>query len=99
MAVSNATLLAKISALEARVTALSAKVKADETTLHPLLTSGNVAFLAGLSLMTTPLSYPLPDDPFSGSIWQTNERDYVNAPNDQLNSIVQKMQRNGLMSP
>jgi len=99
MAVSNATLLAKISALEARVTALAAKVKTDEATLHPLLISGNVAFLAGLSQMTTPLSYPLTDDTFSGPNWATGERDLVNGPVDQLNSVILKLQRNGLMAP
>ena len=46
MAVSEATLLAKISALEKRVNDLAAKVKADEAILAPLYApSANVAFL------------------------------------------------------
>jgi len=70
MSVSNATLLAKISALEARVTALAAKVKSDETsngtkfsgydskftTLNPLVVGGSSqnTFLANINSMTTP---------------------------------------------
>jgi hypothetical protein len=51
MAVSEATLLAKISALEARVTALAAKVKTDETNLSAVLgmSSGQLSALATLS--------------------------------------------------
>jgi hypothetical protein len=106
MAVSNATLLAKIDALEKRVTALAAKVKADETasaakfsTLNPLLTSGNLNFLANLGKMGF-LAH-LTDDPFSGAgpNWQTGERDYVNSTIDKWNSFQTEMVNQGFMFP
>ena len=108
MSVSNATLLAKISALEARVTALAAKVKADETSsstkftaLNPLIVAGSSqsTFLANINVMTTPGTYPLATDGSSGSTWATNERDFVNAPINFDNLLTQKLQRAGLMTP
>jgi len=108
MAVSNATLLAKISALEARVTALAAKVKADETSyntkftaLNPLIVAGSSqnTFLANINVMTTPGTYPLGTDGSSGSYWASGERDFVNGSSNMDNLIVQKLQRAGLMTP
>jgi hypothetical protein len=102
MAVSNATLLAKIDALEKRVTALAAKVKADETasaakfsTLNPLLTSGNLNFLANLGKMG--FLGQLNEDTFSGLNWGTGERDFVNEPIDKWNSFQTEMINQGFM--
>lgn len=55
-------------------------------------------FLAAVNVMSTPLTYPLSDDPTTGSIWASGERDYVNSSIDQLNSLVQKLQRSNLMA-
>ena len=114
MSVSDATLLAKISALEARVTALAAKVKADETSsstkftaLNPLIVAGSSqgTFLANINSMTTPGSpsgasagYPLGTDGTSGSTWASNERDYVNSSINEHNLLIQKLQRANLMT-
>lgn len=99
MTVSNATLLAKISALEARVTKLAAQVKSDEGKLAPLIAAGasQGTFLAAINMMTTPGTYPLPTDSGSGSYWITGERDLLNGPINMDNLIVQKMQRANLM--
>ena len=100
MAVSNATLLAKISALEARVTALAAKVKTDETALHPLIVAGNSqgTFLANINSMTTPGTYPLSTDGTTGSTWAAGERDFVNSSINLDNLLIQKLQRANLMT-
>lgn len=101
MAVSNATLAAQVQALTRRVDDLAAKVKSDEAALRPLISAGSSqgTFLAAINSMTTPGTYPLATDPFAGAgpNWQTDERDYVIAPADQLNLIVQKLQRSNLM--
>ena len=66
--------------------------------LSAQFTPAQVTFLAGLTEMTVPASYPLPDDPSSGNNWATGERDFVNGAIDGWNSLIQKLQRNGLMS-
>lgn len=98
MAVSEATLLAKISALEKRVTELAAKVKSDETTynanfstLNPLLTSGNVSFLSNivgkLPNQTTTNSTGSKDNSTSDA-WQTGGRGSFNSLVDIVNNLV-----------
>lgn len=94
MAVSNATLLAKISALEARVTKLAAQVKADESKLNPLLTSNNLTFLAGLRKLGNQ-NNSLPQDANTGPDWGTGERDLVNESIVSLNTLHSHLQDNG----
>lgn len=97
MPVSNATLLAKISALEQRVNKLSAQVKADETKLHPLLIANNITYLAGLGQMG--FLGQLDQDPNSGNYWVTGERnDYINTPIAKINLMLTRMINQGLMA-
>lgn len=97
MSVSNATLLAKISALEARVTALAAQVKDDETTLHPLLTASNLTFLAGLTKMPH-LGASFSNDGGAGNYWNTGERTFVNNSLNYINAVNVELQDAGLMA-
>jgi hypothetical protein len=48
--------------------------------------------------MTTPGTYPLPDDDGAGNYWITNERDFVNSSIDIANLLIQKLQRSNLMT-
>jgi hypothetical protein len=90
------SLMAQVKTLQQQVENLFTKI-GDPSQNGSGLTNVQSTFLATLSQMTTPASYPLADDPTSGSTWASGERAYVNSSIDQLNSIVQKLQRNGLM--
>jgi hypothetical protein len=54
------------------------------TALQNQFTSAQVTFLNSLSQMT-------------GTEWASGERDYVNASINDINALVEKLQRNGLM--
>lgn len=105
MAVSNATLVAQVQALTRRVNQLAAQVKADEAassskfaTLHPLLVSGNLAFLGNLGKMG--FLGQLSTDPNSGTTWVTSERnDYINTPISKTNSVLTELINQGYMFP
>ena len=62
------------------------------------VTKAQFTFLAGLSQMTTPTTFPLPADSGSGSYWITGERDFVNSSINLDNDLIDKLQRNGFMS-
>ena len=94
---SDPALVARISALEQRVTALAAKLKQDEENLGNLLTSGNANFLASLRKLphqTTSNS----TDPNTGPNWGTGERDYINGLVNALNTLQSNLQGNGFES-
>ena len=94
---SDPALVARISALEQRITALAAKVKQDEQNLGNLLTSGNANFLATLRKLPHQTSSNS-QDPSTGSSWATGERDYINNLVNAVNNLQNNLQNNGFQS-
>jgi hypothetical protein len=60
-------------------------------------TDAQVSFLAGLSQMP-PIEDALPQDPHTGSTWQSNERDYLNSVIDQYNAVASLLISHGYAS-
>jgi hypothetical protein len=77
---------------------LNGQFTADQTAFLSGLSPVQTNFLAHLGVMTAPTAWPLADDPNSGSTWATGERDYVNAPTDMINDVVQKLIRQNFMT-
>jgi hypothetical protein len=61
-------------------------------------TPAQITFLNSLSQMTTIGGVPMATDPTTGTTWASGERDYVNAPINVVNSLIDKLERNGYMS-
>lgn len=70
------------------------------TALSPLSTSGNTAFLAGLSRMPSPSAPSVGStggwDPNTGSSWANGERGYINGLYDSLNLFYGWIRGSGL---
>jgi hypothetical protein len=82
---------------ERRLNAHLASYNANMTTLGPLLSSGNVAFLAALTKLPNQTTNNQ-TDPSTGSTWVTGERGYINGLVNAVNILQGHLQAHGFES-
>ena len=88
MAVSNATLLAKLSALEARMNTVAPIVKSNESGVTPLLVISNASFLSTLNAQHPASKITAFGDPAIGAPGTSYSQSYANAQQNRINDLI-----------